>query len=203
MSDELALRASDADRERTVAALREHSAQGRLTLEEFAARMSAACEARTQGELDALVGDLPAAAPVPRRRTRFLLSIFGSSVRGGRLRLPRRVVCATVFGNVDLDLREATLERGVLTVYVLGVFGTADVYVPEAADADLHGLAIFGHARANGDYVPRPDAPVVRVVSVSVFAGIDLWRVPFAWRQRPFREVIRGIRSGGHRELGA
>jgi len=42
MSDVPALRASDAERERTVVLLREHAAQGRLTLEEFTKRMSAA-----------------------------------------------------------------------------------------------------------------------------------------------------------------
>ena len=42
MSDLPALRASDADRERPIALLREHTADGRLTLEEFTDRMSAA-----------------------------------------------------------------------------------------------------------------------------------------------------------------
>jgi hypothetical protein len=164
--------------------------------------MSEACEARTHGELEALLGDLSAAAPA-RRSTRLLLSIFSSTVRGGRLVLARRVFCVTAFGNADLDLREATLELGTLTVYAVALFGAVDVYVPEAADADLRGLAVFGHARANGNDVPRPGAPVVRVVAVSLFAGVDLWRVPRTWRQRPFRDVIRGIRSGAHRELGA
>jgi hypothetical protein len=202
VSESPEVRASDADRERTVVALREHSAHGRLTLEEFAQRMSDAWGARTHGELEALLRDLPAAAPA-RRSTRFLLSIFSSTVRGGRLVLARRAICATAFGNVDLDLREATLARGELTVYAIGFFGAVDVYVPEALDADLRGLAVFGHARANGNDVPGAGAPVVRVVSLSAFAGIDLWRVPLAWRQRTFREVIRGIRAGGPGELGA
>ena len=84
MSDLPALRASDADRDRMVVLLREHAAQGRLTLEEFTERMSAAYLARTSEELEELVRDLPVGhAPVTSRRrpTRFLLALLGSSER--------------------------------------------------------------------------------------------------------------------------
>jgi hypothetical protein len=54
------LRASDADRERTAQLLREHHAVGRLTAEEFDARLEKVFPARTLGELDALLVDLPA-----------------------------------------------------------------------------------------------------------------------------------------------
>ena len=54
------IRASDADRDRVAALLREHHAAGRLTAEEFHERMDRALEARTLGELDELMTDLPA-----------------------------------------------------------------------------------------------------------------------------------------------
>jgi hypothetical protein len=207
MSNSPALRASDADRERTVALLRDHVAEGRLTLEEFIDRMSAAYLARTKDELDELALDLPSVHPpaVSRRRpTRFVLSIFGSTAREGRIRVRRRVGCLTVLGNVDLDLRRATLEGDVITIVVLGAFGAIDVYVPEGVEIDLHGIAVGGHKRARGnDPPPRPGTPLVRVFAVSIFAGIDVWHVPAAWAQRTWREVIRGIRSGSHKELEA
>lgn len=53
------IRASDADRERTTALLREHHAEGRLNTEEFNDRLDRALEAKTIGELDALLADLP------------------------------------------------------------------------------------------------------------------------------------------------
>src|SRR6202012_3090866 len=53
-------RASDADRERTAQLLREHHAVGRLTAEEFEARLEEGFSARTLGELDRLPCDLPA-----------------------------------------------------------------------------------------------------------------------------------------------
>jgi Domain of unknown function (DUF1707) len=54
------IRASDADRDRVTSMLREHHAAGRLTAEEFHDRMDRALEARTLGELDELMADLPA-----------------------------------------------------------------------------------------------------------------------------------------------
>jgi uncharacterized membrane protein len=54
------IRASDADRDRAAALLREHHAAGRLTAEEFHERMNRALDARTLGEIDELMADLPA-----------------------------------------------------------------------------------------------------------------------------------------------
>jgi hypothetical protein len=53
------VRASDEDRERIVEQLRRHASDGRLTMDEFEERMSAAYEARTYGELAELTRDLP------------------------------------------------------------------------------------------------------------------------------------------------
>jgi len=53
------IRASDADRDRATALLREHHAAGRLTAEEFHERMEAALNATTLGEIDGLLADLP------------------------------------------------------------------------------------------------------------------------------------------------
>jgi len=205
MSDAPALRASDADRESTVALLREHRAEGRLTLEEFTDRMSAAYLARTDDELEELKRDLPsahAAVGSRRRPTRLVLSLFGSNTRQGRIRVRRLVGCLMGFGNIDLDLRQATLEGDVITIIALGMFGAIDVYVPEGVEVDLHGLAFAGHKGARGtDPLPHPGTPLVRVFAFSLFAGIDVWRVPIAWKEKTEREVIRGIRSGRHKEL--
>lgn len=59
-----ALRASDADREQIVSALRQHHTEGRLTVDEFTERMHRAYTAKTFGDLDVLTRDLP---PLPPR----------------------------------------------------------------------------------------------------------------------------------------
>src|ERR671936_1083717 len=52
-------RVGDADRNHTADLLKEAHAAGYLTLEEIDERLSAALSARTRGELDRLVADLP------------------------------------------------------------------------------------------------------------------------------------------------
>jgi Domain of unknown function (DUF1707) len=59
MSSDPMIRASDADRDRTAALLREHHAAGRLTAEEFNERLDKAYAAKTLGDLDQLLSDLP------------------------------------------------------------------------------------------------------------------------------------------------
>jgi hypothetical protein len=54
------IRASDTDRDRAASLLREHHAAGRLTAEEFHDRMDKALDAKTLGEIDELMADLPA-----------------------------------------------------------------------------------------------------------------------------------------------
>jgi DUF1707 SHOCT-like domain/Cell wall-active antibiotics response LiaF, C-terminal len=201
MSGDL-VRASDADRERAVVSLREHLAAGRLTLEEFTERMTAALAATTTADLDTPLRELPVAERTRRRPTRFLVALFGSTEREGRLRLRRRALCASLFGNVDLDLRQATLEGDVITIVAVAVFAALDVYVPEGVEVDVHGLTLFGHKNANGpDTPPLPGTPLVRVYALGLFAGMDVWRVPLAWAKRTWGQVIEGIERGEHREL--
>jgi hypothetical protein len=60
MAGDPRIRASDDDRERAVSLLREHHAAGRLTLDEFSERLDKAYTAKTLGELDEIMSDLPA-----------------------------------------------------------------------------------------------------------------------------------------------
>jgi hypothetical protein len=64
------LRAGDADRDAAAAALCEHFAQGRLTLEELDARLQATLTATTYGELSQATRALPHLAPAAGRSQR-------------------------------------------------------------------------------------------------------------------------------------
>ncbi|HEY2374084.1 MAG TPA: DUF1707 domain-containing protein [Gaiellaceae bacterium] len=195
------VRVSDTERDRAVGFLREHLAQGRLSLEEFTARMTDAYSAKTTADLDVLLRDLPSERP-KRKPTRFVISLVGSSERQGRLRLRNQLWCIAGFGNIDVDLRQATLEGDVITIVALGFMGAIDVYVPEGVEADIRGLTVFGHKNANGnDVPPRPGTPLIRMVAFGLFVGIDLWRVPVAWAKHGWGEVIRAIEKGEHKEL--
>jgi hypothetical protein len=64
---DLALRIGDADRERVADRLRQAAGEGRLSPEELEERLGAAFAARTAGELEPLVADLPPEPePAPR-----------------------------------------------------------------------------------------------------------------------------------------
>ena len=71
MASRAAIRASDADRERVAERLRQAAAEGRLLTDELEQRLEASFSARTYGQRNALVADLPGrglAAPAESRR---------------------------------------------------------------------------------------------------------------------------------------
>ncbi|MBN1530788.1 MAG: DUF1707 domain-containing protein [Thermoleophilaceae bacterium] len=64
------LLASDAERDAAAERLRRAGGEGRLAPEELEERLGVALSARTRGELDAVVGDLPATRRGRRRSAR-------------------------------------------------------------------------------------------------------------------------------------
>lgn len=202
--DDASLRASDADREQAVVALREHLLAGRLTLDEFTERVEAALQAKVGSDLATVQRDLPevAAATASRRRpARFGVAVFSHVVRRGRLRLRGWIFGASVFGDLDLDLREATIDQSRTAVTVLAVFGNADIYVPEGVDVDVRGLSIFGHLTDRGRDVARPDAPLVHVRVFGLFGTADVWRVPHELRGSSYSKIIKAVRKAANRQI--
>ena len=85
------LRASDADRQRVVEQLRVHTADGRLTLEEFETRVGEAFTATTHAELRSVLRDLPMLhADRPRGRPR----------RTGAIPVPLLIAALVVTGSI-------------------------------------------------------------------------------------------------------
>lgn len=89
------IRASDTDRATAVTRLQRHYTAGCLTLEEYEERTQAAYRARTLGDLDGLLSDLPPAplppappSPAPTATSRVSVVRFSRHGQGGRS-LPR------------------------------------------------------------------------------------------------------------------
>ncbi len=172
MNDLPEVRASDAERERAVARLRDASAEGRLTLEEFTHRIDQAYEARTRTELDELTKDLPGpelapqagALPVPKRvRRRWIVAVMGNSVRRGRWHVGEHTSSVTLMGNATIDLREAFLAGPDVEISLLCAMGNVHVVVPEGVDVDVGVVAVMGNRFDRRHGAPRPEAPVVRL----------------------------------------
>jgi hypothetical protein len=67
MASDSTLRVGDAEREEVAAVLGQHMSAGRLAISELESRLDAVYTARTRGELDAVLADLPT-TPVPHPR---------------------------------------------------------------------------------------------------------------------------------------
>ena|SRR5437763_14382552 len=190
---------SDHDRERAVASLRDNLLAGRLSLEEFAERVELAYSARIAHQLALAQRNLPERQADPSlvpqgKATRLTVSLFGRAVRRGKLRLRRRTLAASVFSDLDLDLREAELVATESTVTVLVAFANADVYVPEAVHTSVGGLSVFSRRRDWGRDAARADAPRIHVRVFSLFGTIDVWRVSTDMRG-DYGEILRQLRD--------
>ena len=201
--DDGSLRASDAEREEAVAALRHHLLAGRLSLDEFCERVEAALRARFRHDLARANADLPdissALAGSLRKPTRLTGAMFGHVVRRGPLKLHGRTIAFSGFGDLDFDLRTAMIAVPRATVTVLAAFGNADVYVPEGLNVDVSGMTIFGHLHDWGRARSIADAPAVRIRVRGFVATVDVWRVPHGMRGS-YSEVFRQL-SELHRQL--
>ena len=189
--------------------LGDHAAVGRLTLDELEERSSRALAAKTRADLAALTSDLPhegeqAAAPRPRRPVRWMVAVMGGSHRRGRFRATGSINAVAVMGGDEIDLREAEIEGGELTVNVFAVMGGANVYVPDSIEVEVGGFAVMGgHEELGTERPPRPGAPLVRVRVYSLMGGATIFRVPPQARGLDLREARRLAKAAGRGQLPA
>ncbi|MGW2113168.1 DUF1707 SHOCT-like domain-containing protein [Streptomyces sp. NPDC001948] len=181
------IRASDADRDRIADILREAMAEGRLTADEHAERVDAVYRAKTVGELEPLVRDLPAptgaartaAAPGfhghegPTGPADNLVAIFSSSTRKGRWRVGSRTNAFALFGSVEVDLTEALFGQRLTVINATSIFGSVDVKVPENISLRGSGTGVFGNFEVATLESADPEAPVVVVNGYSVFGSVE------------------------------
>jgi hypothetical protein len=154
--------ASDAERERSIALLREAVGEGRLTLEEFSERVGLAQAARTDQELARVARDLPGepAASGPAVAAAETHRAFCSHlVRSGPWSLPPRSSWRSIFGTIDLDLRQARLSGPDTALEVHNLFGTVTVLVPEGVEVVVRGGGLFASQKIEAP--ERPPVPGV------------------------------------------
>ena len=186
MTSEPDVRSSDAEREATLVRLRDAAGEGRLTLEELAQRIEAADAARTRGDLARLVADLPATArPAQPVRPR-LYGILGGDTLSGRVHLGAELRVINVMGGADVDLTDAVLTEGEVTIRVFSLWGGSNIVVPDGVHVDYRGRGLLGWDEVDqpdAERTPPPGAPVVRIRSVSIMGGTDVKRrAPRPWR---------------------
>ncbi|MEU8030885.1 DUF1707 domain-containing protein [Streptomyces sp. NPDC049099] len=185
------LRASDADRDRIAEILREALAEGRLTPDEHAERVEGVLAAKTVGELEAFIRDLPAAhqqpsasayTPVPPRPApdaipheadANVVAVFSSAVRRGRWRAGRRIHAYSVFGSVEIDLSEAIFEYQQVVIKAVSVFGDVQIRVPENVSLRGTGGGVLGNFEVDTLDSVDSEAPVVYVDGWAVLGNVE------------------------------
>lgn len=190
------LQLSSARRQETIDRLMEHFANDVIPMEEFERRLDFANQARTEGELQHLLADLPAAGPTGQvasplptvRRTRavaspeqvrdtgFIIGILGGGERTGRWIPARKNYVMGVLGGAKLDLREALLGPGVTEVNIFAMCGGVEILVPPGLSVEVDGLAIMG-GFSNHSEAPMtfdPDEPFLRVRGLAIMGGAEV-----------------------------
>ncbi|MCG7528200.1 DUF1707 domain-containing protein [Streptomyces sp. OfavH-34-F] len=209
------MRASDAERERVAEILREALAEGRLEMEEFEQRLDGAYKARTHGELEPLVRDLPAVgtpAAVPdavRPRTGSAarwadrvgkpatsggaFAFWGGFRRRGNWTVGRVFTAFAMWGGGEIDLREADFEDREVVIRCFTIMGGIHVTVPPDLNVDVRGVGIMGGfgEDARDESVPSPDAPRVRITGFALMGGVGVEHKRSKAEKRRLREAER------------
>jgi len=203
------LRVSDAERDAAIQTLGDHAAVGRLTLDELEERAGQALTAKTRGDLAALTSDLPrqaiaadVAVPRTRKPVRWMVAIMGGSHRRGRFRAVGSVNSVSIMGGDEIDLREAEIEGGELTLNMFALMGGATVYVPDSVELEVSGFSLMGgNTELGSQRSPRPGAPVIHVRSWNLMGGATIYRLPPQARGLGLKEARRLAKAARRGEL--
>ena len=211
MSDpDQSLRVSDAERDATLNVLSEHAAAGRLTLDELEERSGRVLGARTRGELATLTSDLPqvagqaqpAAVPAGRKPVRWLVAIMGGSHRRGRFRAIGTINALAIMGGDEIDLRDAEIEGGELTLNLYALMGGATIYIPDTVEVEVGGFSVMGgNTEIGSQHSTRPGAPLIRIQAYNVMGGATIYRLPAQARGLGLKEARRLSKAAERGEL--
>jgi hypothetical protein len=212
-------------REHVIARLSDAYAGDVVDIDELDRRLDLAHAASTVAELDALIADLapsqassstalvpvgPLAIDDPTRPAeKRLRVIMGNVERRGRWVVAREHTVRVLWGNVELDFREASIGPGVTTLRVRVIMGNLELILPPqlAVDVDVSSFAGSVEERHRAPSEPDPSRPLLRVVGEVYFGNLEIFtRLPGESardaRRRERRErKQRRMLAGGARAL--
>ena len=187
-----ATRASDRERDGVLQRVQEAFAEGRLDDTEFDQRMRAALTARTRGDLDQLLADLPASADagtapaISRGPGRFAIALKSSVRRSGRWRVPDRYTTVVYKGSGWLDLRAAELSGPATAFVVVAYKSGVKILVPPGVRVEMTGFGVTQGADDDDPGYRLPlDAPVIHVRGLAYKGTVEITTRP------PERPAVR------------
>jgi Domain of unknown function (DUF1707) len=184
-----ALRISDADRNGTLRRLHNAVALGLIDIDEFEDRSSRVSQARTHGELDTLVGDLPGpGAIVTSAADRVeLRGWMGSLKRHGEWIVPTRLALVRRMGSVELDLTKAHFAGPVVVIELDMIRGSVQIRLPDGASASIDDVTVYGgSARDLRKAAPAEGTPHVVLTGRMVMGSVKI-RGPRRAKLKRFR----------------
>lgn len=169
--DPALLRVSDAEREHVVGVLQKAVGRGMLTLDEFTARSDVALAAKTRGELNTVLLDLPgltnretgltsrpampAAASVPGADQPLVLrSTMGGQKRNGPWVVPRQLVIHSRMGSTELDFTDARIDHPRVDIQIDVTAGSVELWVPTGASVRGDDLQVIAGSFEDRRRVP-------------------------------------------------
>jgi hypothetical protein len=128
------------DRDRVIAQLTTDFAADRFDVDELDRRVALAHATESPRALAALVD--PSTALVPASHLRV---VFGSLERVGAWKVPSQLAARVVCGSLVLDLRDAQLPPGGVTIDVHVTMGNLEILVPPGVATDLDATPVLGN----------------------------------------------------------
>ncbi|TKK80769.1 DUF1707 domain-containing protein [Herbidospora galbida] len=177
MTDRRHLRAAHADRERVAEQLRVAVVEGRIDLDELNERIDLTYAARTLGELELVVADLPADGEVAAAGLE-LHTVDGNIRQEGRWLVPSRISARVGLGGrvrIDFTAADCVHREVVVDIDATSWFGDIVIVVPRGWKVDdtevvrLTGGSVHNLRGVN----LAPDGVVVRLTG-QVKTG-DVW----------------------------
>jgi hypothetical protein len=196
------LRVSDAERDQTLRVLGEHAAVGRLTLDELEERSGRVLAATLTGDLPQEAGQDRPAPTLAKKPVRWMVAIMSGSQRRGRFRAVGSINAISIMGGDEIDLREAEIEGGELTLNLVAVMGGATIYIPDSIELDIGGFSLMGgNTEIGSERPPRPGAPVIKLRAWNLMGGATIYRVPPQARGLGLKEARRLAKAAGRGKL--
>jgi hypothetical protein len=189
------MRVSNDDRERVARVLHDAMAEGRLTVVELEERLDKVYAAKTFGDLEPLLRDLPVgnqartlAVPTPvvapvtsdriggRGTSSNAIAIMSGSDRKGVWTVPPTFTAMALMGGVTIDLTDARFEDAETTIQAFTFWGGIDIYVPDDIIVQVNGTGFMGafENHSQNQVQPRPGVPLVKITGLAVMGGVDV-----------------------------